>query len=259
MRFFLVLPLLAVASAGLSAQTADQPLTNSEIESMLAGGVPESAILNTIGSFAYRGLVDFDASPSALIALKRKGATERVLNAVIRAAPIGAGVKQEQKQEQEEERAVPGLPGAAGVYYKKGSQWITPPSFLLWPPFYSGINFYSRKPHEYSVGLGASRANLQIGERQPAFYLRDPDSDGWQIFSLALHRGQRFLRLVSGGGFAGKEGIARSTARQVQIAPVAGDVFTLRPAEPLQPGEYVLCSVVPGSDNLNVCYGFGIQ
>ena len=74
MRLFrALLPVVAI-TAGLLGQTADKPLTNSDIESMLAAGLPESTILMNIEAAAFRGLVDLDASSSTLIALKQKGA-----------------------------------------------------------------------------------------------------------------------------------------------------------------------------------------
>jgi hypothetical protein len=77
-------------AAGLLTQTGDNRLTNAEIESMLMAGLPESTIQMKIEAAALRGLVDLDASSNALIALKQKGATERVLNAVVWAEPFGA-------------------------------------------------------------------------------------------------------------------------------------------------------------------------
>ena len=104
-----LLPVVALA-AGLWAQTADKPLTNAEIDSMLGAGLPESTIVMKIQTAATRGFVDLDASSSALIDLKQRGASEPVLNAVVWAEPFGA----RRKRQLEEDRAVPGLPGAAG-------------------------------------------------------------------------------------------------------------------------------------------------
>src|SRR5215472_12803822 len=114
MRLRTVLLAVAAIGAAISAPTADRPLTNSEIASMLASGLPEGTILLKIEAAAYRGLVNLDASPSALIALKQKGASEQVLNAVMWAEPYGAPLK----QQLEEDRAAPGLPNANGVYYR---------------------------------------------------------------------------------------------------------------------------------------------
>ena len=253
-----LLPVAAVA-AGLWAQTAGQPLTNSEIESMLAAGLPEGTILTKIESAVDRGLVDLDASTAALINLKAKGAGEQVLNAVMWAEPFGAELKAELQLKQEEDRAAPGLPGSAGVYYRVPAGWVTLRSFLFWPPLYSGWSVFSRRSHEFSVPLTGSHADLQITEPQPVIFLRRPASHTWRIIRLASRDNQRLLRLVSGGDFFAMERFPASEAREVEIVCIAGEVFTLRPVAPLEAGEYVLCTEVPGGATLNVCYGFGIR
>jgi hypothetical protein len=59
--------------------------------------------------------------------------------------------------------------------------------------------------------------------------------------------------------FAARDRFPANQAREVQITRVTGNVFTLRPVAPLEPGEYLLCTAVPGGTNLNICYGFGVQ
>jgi hypothetical protein len=255
MRLVRVLLIVAAVAAGLWAQTTDKPLTNSEIESMLAAGLPEGTILLKIENAAFRGLVDLEASSAALIALKQRGASEQVLNAVMWAEPFGAGLK----RQQEEERAVPGLPGSTGVYYKAPSGWVMMRSFLFWPPFYSGSSLDFGRRHEYNVPLDGGHADLQVAERQPVFYLREPASRAWRLIRLASQGDKRLLRFVSGGEFPSIDRFATGDTREIQITRVAGEVFMLRPAAPLEAGEYVLCSAVPGGANLNVCYGVGIQ
>jgi hypothetical protein len=61
MRLMRVLLSVAAVAVGLWAQTIDKPLTNSEIESMLVAGLPESTILLKIQTAALRGLVDLEA------------------------------------------------------------------------------------------------------------------------------------------------------------------------------------------------------
>jgi hypothetical protein len=255
MRLLRILLLIAALEAGSWAQTPNKPLTNSDIESMLVAGLPEGTILTKIERAVNLGFVDLNASTAALIVLKASGAGEQVLNAVIWAEPFGA----ELKREQQEDLAVPGLPGSAGVFYKAPSGWVTLGSFLLWPPLYSGWNAFSRRSHEHDVTLAASHADLQISEPQPTFYLRKPASDGWRVVRLESRDDRRLLRLVSGGDFFAKDKFPASEAREVQIASVTGQVFTLQPVAPLESGEYLLCSEVPGGATLNVCYGFGVR
>jgi hypothetical protein len=246
---------VATVAAGLWAQRIDKPLTNGEIESMLTAGVPESTILLKIETAAARGLVDLDASSSALVGLKQKGATEQVLNAVLWAEPLGAA----RKRRQQEDRAVPGLPSGGGPYFKGNSGWVTLRSFLLWPPMYSRIS-WSRSTHNVAVPVSGSHSELQIAEARPAFYVREPGSmREWRVVRLTSRNNERLLRLVRSGDFFSTAGFLLADIRDVQVQRVAGNIFTLRPVLGLVSGEYALCTAVPGGQHLNVCYGFGIQ
>jgi hypothetical protein len=251
-RLRVILPAVTVA-AGLWAQTANKPLTNAEIESMLAAGVPESTIVMEIQAAVFGGFAALDASSTAVIALKQKGASEVVLDAVVWAEPLDARTKQQQGLD----RAAPGLPNSAGVYNRGPSEWVRLRSFLVWPVFSSKWNLSLRRSHAYNVPVSGSHAEVQIRERQPAFYLRELASDGWQIIRLGLGGDRRFVQLVSSGEFPFRDRFASSG--KVQIIRIAGDVFKLQPVAPLEPGEYALCSAVPSGPNSSVCYGFGVR
>ena len=60
------------------------------------------------------------ASSTAVIALKQKGASEAVLDAVVWAGPFDTRTK----QQQELDCAAPGLPNSAGIYYGGPSAWV---------------------------------------------------------------------------------------------------------------------------------------
>jgi hypothetical protein len=246
--------LLAMASMS-RAQTADKPLTNSDIQSMLTAGLPEGTILLRIETAAVGRMVDLDASAAALAALKQSGAGERVLNDVIWAEPFGAAWKQKQA----EDRAVPDLPSHAGVYYKGPSGWVTPPSFLLWTPFVTGWDWFSGA-HVSSVNLGNGTSPVQTSQAQPEFYLREPVTDrGWRIIRLGSHNDKRLLQLTSAGDIGEVDRIRGKQVRAIQMTHVAGGIFLVKPATDLEPGEYVLCSAVPGGPDLNACYRFGVR
>ena len=254
MRNFEPFLLAVVLSGGLWAQNTEKPITNSDIESMLSAGLPESTIVIKIEMAADRGLVDLDSSSAALAALKQKGATERELNAVLWAEPFGAGWK----LQQEENRAVPDLPGAAGVYVKGPAGWTQIGSFLLWTPFYSGWSWYHGR-RESTVALGSAQAALQVRETQPTFYLRQPASgEPWQIIRVSSRDARRLLR-VSANEELGQTLRTQPNPPGVQMTHVAGEIFTLKPAANLEPGEYVLCTTVAGGPGLNLCYPFGVQ
>lgn len=255
MRILGVPPLVAALAACLSAQTPDKPLTNADIESMLAAGLPESTVLLKMEAATYAGLVDLDASPAALSGLKQKGATERILNAVLFAQPFGSGLK----QKREEDRAVPDLPGAAGLYFKSSSGWVPVQSFLLWTPFYSGWNWFHHV-HQTSIPLGSGRSGLEITNARPTFYAREPAAaKGWEILHLTSRKDQRVLRLASTGDFDQLRRTEPNQVRDVEMKHVAGGIFTLQPTADLENGEYLLCAGVQGGVHLDLCYSFGIH
>src|SRR5271157_436530 len=72
LAFSLALPLLAQAPA-------DNVLTNADVAKMVKAGIPESIIVREI----QMSRTEFGTSPAALIELKKQGASERVLGAVL--------------------------------------------------------------------------------------------------------------------------------------------------------------------------------
>lgn len=254
MRALATVLLVSALAACSWPQSADKPLTNSEIGAMLTAGLPESTIIIKIQIAVAQELVDLDASSSALAELKQKGATEPELNAVLWAEPFGAFWK----QKQEEARAVPDLPDAAGVYFKTPSGWFDLAPLMLWTPFLAAPGWFHAR-RESSVVLGAAHAELQIREMRPTFYVRQPASgDPWQIVRIRTRNDQRFLPVSSRGDFGETLKTQADQSRNVPITHVAGDIFTLRPTVPLAAGEYTLCTTVPGGAGLNLCYSFGI-
>ena len=255
MAILRILLFMAVTTGAALAQTTEKPLADADIGSMLDSGLPESTVLLKIRTSAYFGLVDLDASPAALSALKQKGASERILDAVVWAAPL----KMMRQQAEEEQQAAPNLPLTSGVYLKGASGWTQLASFLLWRPLYAGWSWIKSRD-KYAIPLDDANANLQIHEARPVFYLRNPSStEGWGIVRFNAHHNQQLLRIISSGGLGERDRIDASQLQDVQMKHVAGNLFTIQPAADLEAGEYALCAPVEGGPRLNVCYPFGIQ
>lgn len=256
------LPILILAvSTGLSAQPADQALTNAQIESMLASGLPESTIVMKIQSAVHFGVIDVDASPAALARLKSDGAGERVLDAVVWAEPFDAAWESRQaaaKIQQAENNAAPRLPESAGVYLKGAAGWASLPSFLSWTPFYSGLG-WMHSSHEYTIPLENGGSEPEISDAVPTFYIRMTGStEGWQMARLTSRKKHQDPKLTSNTRLDQFGGMP-SNAVGVQMTPLAGSVFTLRPGAPLEPGAYILCGHVIGGRGLEHCYSFNIR
>jgi hypothetical protein len=81
-RPILVLCFLCAGILSASAQSVKQPLTNADVISMLEAQLPESTIVLSIQNSGGK----FDTSPQSLILLKNKGATARILDAMLNPA-----------------------------------------------------------------------------------------------------------------------------------------------------------------------------
>jgi hypothetical protein len=79
MRTALFLNLLIIISATLFAQEAQRPLANADVSNMTKSGMSEQTIVLAI----QKGPTKFDTTPDALIALKKEGVSDLVLNAML--------------------------------------------------------------------------------------------------------------------------------------------------------------------------------
>jgi hypothetical protein len=79
-RSFFLLALLLTLSVPFSGQTpTDNALTNADVVKMVKAGVPEGIIVREI----QMSRTDLGTSPAALIDLKKNGASEKILGAVL--------------------------------------------------------------------------------------------------------------------------------------------------------------------------------
>jgi hypothetical protein len=248
--------LLVCSAALLKADESEKPLTNEDVAEMVKAGVPEGTIILAIQLAGQRESTRFDTRPGALIELKRAGATEKILDAVLWSQPFGLA----SEPKSTEISAAPGLPGEPGVYYHSSSGWVALPSFLLWPPLMAPWNVsiaFGRK--DYTIALPGFRARLQIAERRPMFYLREPPSDAaGRLLEIATRKDHRELRLTS-GNILPTEIDYLPDLQEVEFGSVAPNVFTFRAKSDLGTGEYLYCSAVPGAQQLLLCYEFGIN
>jgi hypothetical protein len=241
----------------LRAEEPEKPLNNADVANMTKAGLPETTIILAIQLASQRESTNFDTSAGALIELKRQGATEKILNAVLWAQPLGSVPEPKSR----ELSAAPGLPAQPGVYYRSSSGWIAAPSFLLWPPLMAPWDVaigFARK--DYSITLPGLYAQLQVAEPKPVFYLRESQSGAaGQLLQLATRKDHRELRLTAGDIFTTEVGYRPSDLQDVEFEALAPNVFTVRPKSALGTGEYLFCTPVPGGHRLSLCSEFGIN
>jgi hypothetical protein len=104
---FLLALLLALPVPFLAQTPTDHALTNADIARMIKAGVPESIIVREI----QMSRTDFGTSPAALIELRKQGASEGILGAVLDSRS-GAGKSLAEPLPSPSVRAQSAAPGA---------------------------------------------------------------------------------------------------------------------------------------------------
>ncbi len=245
---FLFVALAAVAAA----QPAEKAVTNDDIAAMLKAGLSESTIVRAIDLAAERGTTRFDVTPQALVALKDKGATTGVLDAMLTAARM--------PQRPLPSTTVRGLPSQEGAYYKAAAGWTAMPPVVLWPE----VNLEWRgltSVEERRYVLAGEHADVRIADRRPVLFTRTPyEARNWQIVRLNTGKDVRDWRTVPTELPRLTEPLEPlpENAVEAEITPITYDVVRIRPLNPLAPGEYALVSIALSQRWLANVYPFAI-
>ncbi len=237
-------------AVSLTAQDAPPPPSgNSEIIKMLSAGVPESTVLSEVELLAERGS-SFDVSPSAIVELQRRGASEKLMNEIIWAqATIVPAVD---------------IPVARGVFYRSGAIATPLNSFLLWAEVgrrWTTWPFFT--PSDKHVALSASPGVVQVSDPSPTLIVQGFSGDeNWQL--VHIHRGQDYREVhvkphgMFSNDFFSDAVFDRNDLREVSFAPAGVKSFTVRPTAALEAGDYALCGGLPEGAWMKACYEFHI-
>ncbi len=246
-----LLAVVAVAALAIP-QEVERALTNADIAEMVRAGLAESTIARAIELAARRGTTRFETSPQALVELKRQGATPGVLDAMLAADAFQRRVMPS--------ATVPGLPAERGLYYRAGNQWVGLPSAAIWPEINTNWRGMTLIEDRHYVIAGAG-AGLRVRESTPAFYVRGMSPRRvWQLVRLDKKKKSREWRTVPAEVFRNAWSIEQREVRapDLEFRAVAHDLFVLRPATALEPGQYAITMLVPGQRWLVVAYEFAV-
>ena len=232
----------------LIAQEAAPQIANADVINMLRARVPESTIVSELNILVGQGAI-FNISPSAIVELQRAGASEKVLNAILYL----------------QTNVVPGLMIAVpkGVFYRTGTTATELRSFLLWPEFVPRWETWPFYPAgAKNVAINASPAVVQVADSTPTLLVQGftPDS-GWQLVRIIRAADHREVKLKRKGAFSSDffsdSTFEHSELRPLTITATGSGTFTVRPASPLEPGNYALCSQLE-SAWMRACYEFQV-
>ena len=246
-----ILPAIVLLSSLAVAQPAEQVVTNADVSAMIGAGLAESTIVRAIDLAAARGATRFDVSPGALIGLKNEGASTAVLDAMIAAAC---------HPEREPAEEVPGLPVTGGVYYAGQAEMVTMPAIVLWPEV--DMDWRGNTPvEERRYVLVGEHAEFRIPSAQPVFYVRGGRAGSyWQLVRLEVKRRSRVWETEPSQMPLLTEPlrIRSDQAIPLDLARISDDVFELRPAVPLSPGEYAIVTTKAAQRWLSTVYPFAV-
>lgn len=236
-------------AVGVNQGKPERSLTNADVIEMLKAGLPESTIILAI----QKGSSNLDTSAQALIQLKRHGATQKILDAVLRAETPSSGSRQDsdnpvgQNQEQMSGEEIP-----RGVILIDGSQRIqlrmsTPSSRVSTGGMMRVVNPLKKVRSRNT--LNGNRSQIRTVNSSPIFEVAlaphlNP-TDNVVLVQLTVKSDRRELdvgRTTLMGGIT-------TEIRQKDKVPIileeASDrgslkVYRVRLSGPLPPGEYAV-------------------
>lgn len=217
--------------------SAEEVLSNQSVINMVRAGLPESVVIAKIRTSANK----FDLSSDALIALKRDGVPDRVLDAMMGQGTGPASSVGPPPARSRIPRIKTAPPGASfggsrvlrpGIYQVVGDQYISLPA-TQGDIEDTDAMFTSKR----ELVLPGRRAQYRITDRQPTFV-----SSRGKMILVRLKPGDahedRNLKYMNGYFFGSKIGFSSDDVVKVTTEKDARGLLIIRPEHPLEPGEY---------------------
>lgn len=260
-----------VAATGLSAQLArpsePKPLTNADVVKMVQAGLSDNLVIAAIRQAPKTA---FDATPDALVALKKAGVSDAVLAVVMNpAAATSAAPETAPRPSTKAATDNPNDPAALhapGIYIDLGADEA--PKLLPLEPtvfsqgktggmFASAMTFGLAKAKWKAIVRGA-RANLRTTIQQPAFYFYFEEKGsglsntggfaGWlagasspnEFVLVQMYEKRDSRELVVGefNVFGSSTGTRSEDTVPLKIDKLAPGVYRVTPTEVLGRGEF---------------------
>jgi hypothetical protein len=246
---------------------AQETLTNDSIISMVKGGLSEAVVLARVRS----GPANFDTSTNALLALKKAGVSDKIIEAMVSAPKAGGATA-----------AAPAPPPAAAppaavssaarssaggaaanlprdsIYYLNGSKYQELQPQVI--EIETNVAFFSQKSE---VVLGNRKAETRITDKQPQFYSYFAPTEALLVkLKPGDSKNDRNLKMSSGGyhpfGGSSRQGVRSEDRIAVKSEREANGFYRIIPANPLPPGEYGFI-VLSGTSAGGRMFDFGID
>jgi hypothetical protein len=267
----LILGLLVVAGHATVA-LAQETLTNESIISMVKGGLSEAVVLARIRS----GPASFDTSTTSLVALKKAGVSDKIIEAMVSAPKSGAaaaapaptspapsaGASAPAPSVSAAARSSAG--GAAAtlprdsIYHLNGAKYTELQPQVI--EIETNMAFFSQKSE---VVLGGRKAEYRITDKQPQFYSYYAPTEALLVkLKPGDSKNDRNLKMGSGGyhpfGGSSRQGVRSEDRIAVKSERETNGFYRITPASPLPTGEYGFV-VLSGTTAGGRMFDFGID
>jgi hypothetical protein len=231
---------LVMGLAMASLADATQPLTNNDVVQMVKAGLPESTILLSV----QNSPANFSTAPADLIALKKAGVSQPVLDAIVTrgsgAAPAPAPVPMGPGAYGMNPTGVVAIDGDRRVDLTLVARYGSKAKMKLWS-------------NEQVAMLPGTQAKIRLSSRTPSFEVPIPpnvDPETMVRLMRLAQKGDTRQASLSVNSFDPMyrkvaevtDGVVPTTLVPLQTAAAMPGMkrFTLAPAAPLEPGEYVV-------------------
>jgi hypothetical protein len=174
----------------------------------------------------------------------------------------GIGAAWMSAQQPASSAAVAGLPAEKGVYYRADANWQTLPRTLLWPYTQSSWRWIlSVGSRRYVAQLPGEHSSMQVRDARPTFYIRGLAGNlSPRLVRFSPGRAMRSLPVRrTGNFFEPRVPFPEDFMRDVDVASVGNDTYSIRPRADLPAGEYaIVSSAVPDQRQTFFAFDFGV-
>jgi len=226
---------------------------------MVKAGLSERVVIAKIRTSP----TSFDTSTDALIALKKSGVSEKVIEAMMSPAAAAAPAAPPSAPAGSVAMAPPPaaghMPARPTVYQIVGGKEVE----LMAS---GGEVQRNRTPYSRSTELvlAGNKSKLRIAERQPAFVVTSEPGE-MPLVRLDPGKSDRNLKIGSGSrvpyaGSTSTRGLRSEDLIEVSAERDSRGFYRIKPRAPLAPGEYGFVSIRGGSPNAaSTIYDFGVD
>ncbi|HET6367043.1 MAG TPA: hypothetical protein VFG27_07445 [Pseudomonadales bacterium] len=256
---------------------AQEVLTNDSIMSMVKGGLSEAVVLARIRS----GPGNFDTSTNSLLALKKAGVSDKVIEAMVSAPRAGAAAAAAPAPAPAPSPApappagsAPAPSVSAGARSSAGGAAATLPRDSIY--HLNGAKYTEMQPQvveietssaffsqKSEVVLGGRQAEYRITDKQPQFYSYYAPTEALLVkLKPGDKKNDRNLKMGSGGyhpfGGSSRQGVRSEDRIAVKSEREANGFYRITPAATLPAGEYGFI-VLSGTSAGGRMFDFGVD